>query len=396
MTTLIGTEGNDRLFGGDDGDSLSGLGGDDVLRGRNGDDRIEGGSGNDNIYGGYGADVLSGGAGVDILDYGGSSGGITINLTTGTGHGGDAEGDVLLDSFEIVRGCSFDDAITGDAANNALRGLTGDDTLSGLAGRDTLIGGQGDDVLDGGAGVDRLIGGDGIDTASYADSPVGPTINLTTGINTGGDAEGDIFSGIEIIEGSRLHGVHVIGDDGANTLHGLGGINVLDGMGGNDVAIGADDFDAFYGGKGNDRLDGAAYSDQLMGDAGDDILIGGADNDDLTGGTGADRFVYTSLADTTVTANANLREKIHDFSHVQGDVVDLGAIDADGDAANGDTAFTLTHGTAYTGTGHELLITQVGTGRSFLVRADVDGDRHTDFLVQIFVDAPLTEADFVL
>ncbi|MGK9166361.1 hypothetical protein KXR53_08695 [Inquilinus limosus] len=401
MAILIGTEDDDRLFGGDGDDSLHGLDGDDLLRGLGGDDRLEGGDGDDNLYGGSGADTLSGGAGIDTLNYGDSDAGVSVDLTTGVNHGGSAEGDVLLDSFEIVRGSLFDDVITGDAGDNALRGLAGDDVLFGLAGRDVLNGGDGDDVLDGGAAADHLIGGAGIDTVSYADSPVGPTINLTTSVSTGGDAEGDILSGIEIIEGSRERGIHVIGDDNVNVLRGLGAINSFDGLGGDDVATGADDFDSFRGGDGNDLLDGAGYHDQLMGGAGHDTIIGGTGNDNLYGddlydATGADRFVYTSLADTTVTTDANLREKILDFSHAEGDVVDLGAIDADDDAANGDTVFTVVAGTTYTGAGAELLITPIGTGRSFLVRADVDGDRHTDFLVQVSVDAPLTASDFVL
>ncbi|MGK9234332.1 hypothetical protein KXS07_22490 [Inquilinus limosus] len=401
MTILIGTDGDDRLFGGDGDDSLHGLGGNDLLRGRGGDDRLEGGDGDDNLYGGAGADTLSGGAGIDTLNYGDSDAGVSVDLTAGSAHGGDAEGDVLLDGFEIVRGSLFDDAVTGDAGDNALRGLAGDDVLFGLAGRDVLNGGDGDDVLDGGAGADHLLGGAGIDTVSYADSPVGPTINLTTGVSTGGDAEGDVLSGIEIIEGSRERGISVTGDDGVNILRGLGAINSFDGLGGDDIATGADYFDSFRGGDGNDLLIGAGYNDQLMGGAGDDTIIGGADNDnlygdDLTDATGADRFVYTSLADTTVTTYPDFRERIHDFSRAEGDIIDLGAIDADSDAANGDTAFTIVAGTTYTGVGAELLITQVGTGRSFLVRGDSDGDRRTDFLVQIFVDAPLTAADFVL
>ncbi|WP_052120161.1 calcium-binding protein [Inquilinus limosus] len=401
MTILIGTEDNDRLFGGDGDDSLYGLGGSDLLRGLDGDDWLEGGDGDDNLYGAAGADTLTGGTGIDILNYGDSAAGVSVNLTTGATHGGAAEGDVLRDSFEIVRGSLFGDALTGDAGDNALRGLAGTDILFGLAGRDVLHGGDGDDVLDGGAGADRLIGGAGIDTASYADSPVGPTINLTTGVSTGGDAEGDVLSGIEIIEGSRERGISVTGDDGVNILRGLGAINSFDGLGGDDIATGADYFDSFRGGDGNDLLIGAGYNDQLMGDAGDDTIIGGTGNDNLYGddlydATGADRFVYTSLADTDVTTYPDFRERILDFSRTEGDVVDLGAIDADGDAANGDTAFTIVAGTTYTGAGAELLITPVGTGRSFLVRGDSDGDRRTDFLVQVFVDAPLTGADFVL
>ena len=373
------------------GDSLAGSAEADALNGLDGDDTRDGAGGDDVLDGGAGADSLTGGVGIDTVDYGHSQAAVAIDLAAGAAHGGGAEGDSFGDAVEILRGSRFADTLAGDAADN---------TFFGAAGADILDGGDGDDVLDGGAGADHLIGGAGIDTVSYADSPVGPTINLTTGVSTGGDAEGDVLTGIEIIEGSLLRGINVTGDDGVNILRGLGAINSFHGMGGDDIATGADYADYFYGGDGNDFLDGAAYHDGLQGGAGDDTLIGGADNDDLYGddlydAIGADRFVYTALADTTVTSDANFREKIHDFSHAEGDVVDLGAIDADGNAANGDTAFAIVTG-AFTGAGAELLITPVGTGRSALVRADVDGDTRTDFLVQIFVDVPLTAADFVL
>jgi len=372
-------------------DSLAGSAGADALNGLDGDDILEGGAGDDVLDGGAGADSFIGGIGTDTVDYAHSQAGIAIDLGAGTIHGGDAEGDSFGDTIEILRGSRFADTLTGDAGGN---------TLFGAFGEDILEGGDGDDVLDGGAGADRLIGGAGIDTVSYADSQVGPTINLTTGVSTGGDAEGDVLSGIEIIEGSRLYGISLTGDEGVNILRGLGAINSFNGLGGDDIATGADYADYFYGGDGNDYLDGAAYRDGLQGGAGDDTIIGGAGNDDLYGddlynGIGADRFVYTSLDDTTVTSDANGRERILDFSHAEGDIVDLGAIDADGDAANGETAFTIVAG-GFTGAGAELSLTPVGTGRSVLVRADVDGDQHTDFLVQIFVDAPLSAADFVL
>ncbi len=55
------------------------------------------------------------------------------------------------------------------------------------AGADTLLGGGGDDVLIGGAGADRLDGDGGTDTASYSGSTAGVTVNLATGVNSGGD-----------------------------------------------------------------------------------------------------------------------------------------------------------------------------------------------------------------
>jgi Ca2+-binding RTX toxin-like protein len=396
MVTVPGTEGDDRLSGTDAGhDVLLGWGGNDLLRGRDGNDHLEGGAGDDNLYGGPGADTILGGGGIDILNYGDSATGVSVNLTTGANHGG-AEGDVILDSIEIIRGSLFDDSLTGDGNGTTLRGLAGDDSLHGLGGADRLDSGDGDDVLNGGAGADTIIGGGGIDTVSYADSVGGPTINLITGINTNGDAEGDILVGIEIIEGSRLYGARVTGDSGVNIFHGLGSLNGFDGLGGDDIAIGADYADYFYGGDGNDTLDGAGYIDGLHGGAGDDVLIGGAGNDYLYGEAGADRFVYTALADVDVVAEPTEQEKISDFSSAQGDRIDLSAIDADGDAANGDNAFHLVTG-GFTGAGAELLLVPLGTGRiSWQVKLDVDGDRHTDFVVSVFINAPLTAADFVL
>ena len=55
-----------------------------------------GNSGNNILAGLGGADTLDGGAGrVDTASYAASTSGVTVSLTTGTGSGGDAEGDTL-------------------------------------------------------------------------------------------------------------------------------------------------------------------------------------------------------------------------------------------------------------------------------------------------------------
>jgi Ca2+-binding RTX toxin-like protein len=114
-------------------DHISGLGGDDILIGL--------GS----------PDVLDGGAGTDTADHSASSAGVTINLATGTGHGGDAEGDTLI-GIEHVIGSAFADNLTG------------------TKGADILEGGGGNDVLNGGGGADILLGGAGNDMIRYNDS----------------------------------------------------------------------------------------------------------------------------------------------------------------------------------------------------------------------------------
>ena len=135
---IFGREGNDTLDGGNGVDALTGGKGNDVLHGGNGDDQIWGNAGNDTLHGGVGADTLAGGAGKDTADYNNSASAVTVNLAAGTGHGGDAEGDILK-SIENVTGSKFNDTLTGNAAGNTLTGGAGADTLSGGAGADTFV-----------------------------------------------------------------------------------------------------------------------------------------------------------------------------------------------------------------------------------------------------------------
>jgi Ca2+-binding RTX toxin-like protein len=133
-----------------------------VLDGGTGNDSLDGGAGNDTLIGGAGADKLAGGDGIDTADYSASPTAVTVNLTTGVGTGGDAQGDSLT-TIENLTGSKFDDVLTGDAGANKLDG------------------GAGNDVLTGGAGADVLIGGDGIDRVDYSASGAGVTVNLAKG-----------------------------------------------------------------------------------------------------------------------------------------------------------------------------------------------------------------------
>jgi Ca2+-binding RTX toxin-like protein len=87
---------------------------------------------------------------------------VNVNLTLGTGHGGDAEGDTLF-SIENLTGSAFDDTLTGNFANSHVSGGAGDDTLIGGTGHNTLEGGAGNDQLIAGPGANTLSGGTGAD-----------------------------------------------------------------------------------------------------------------------------------------------------------------------------------------------------------------------------------------
>lgn len=241
-------------FAGNDGaDSMLGSLLDDTISGGGGADDIAANDGNDLVEGGAGADILSGGAGIDTLSYWYSSAKVIVSLS-GTADGGDATGDRIA-GFENITGSDHNDILSGNNGANVLEG------------------GKGNDILKGGLGADILDGGGGTDTADYSSSRSGVTINLATGLATGGDASGDILSAIENISGSF----------GKDVLTGSTLANVLLGRGGDDL------------------LDGGVNADHLIGGSGQDRLIGGQGVDILEGRGGADTFVLSNLASSADT-----------------------------------------------------------------------------------------------
>jgi Ca2+-binding RTX toxin-like protein len=449
---LTGGGGNDVLSGGDGGDGLSGDAGDDVLRGGAGADALRGGDGidtasyydsivgmvvdlgttrasdadyllsieninggqgddtlngssganilagwggNDLLWGRAGADRLDGGTGIDTATYYWAPTGVTVDLAAGTGMVGEAKGDTYI-GIENVNGSN-----------------QGSDTLSGNAGANTLAGWGGNDVLRGGGGADRLEGGAGTDTASYYGAIVGVTVNLAVGTGSGGDAQGDTYFAIENVNGSQ----------GNDTLSGNAAANVLAGWGGDDVLRGGAAADKLDGGTGSDtasyyfsaagvtvnlatstgtggdaqgdsyvgieNVTGSTAADQITGNAVANALNGWADQDVLRGGGGADRFVFSAASDSKVGA----ADRIADFSHAQGDRVDLSAIDAN-TAAAGDQAFSFIGSGAFTHQAGQLRATV--SGGVTTIAGDINGDGVSDFHIQLTGAIGLVAVDFVL
>jgi Ca2+-binding RTX toxin-like protein len=315
------------------------------LRGGSGDDILMGGGGYDVLIGGAGADTLMGGSDRDEAHYGDSPVGVFVSLVTGTGSGGDAEGDTLS-GIEDVSGSDYDDWIVGDDGLNDLHGY------------------DGDDMLIGGGGEDFLWGNNGTDTASYADSGEGVVVYLDLndngwGAGYGGTAEQDFLYSIENLVGSSYAdtltgdgGNNVLkGGGGADTLYGEGGADTLSGEGGADTLKGGGGSDTLYGGDGADTLFGMNGSDTLYGDNGQDTLNGGNGRDFLTGGNGADTFAWWETSETsTGAANADV---IRDFNRTGGDVIDLSDIDANV-YAGGNQTFTFIGTAAFSGSPGEI------------------------------------------
>ncbi|NJL07089.1 MAG: calcium-binding protein [Methylacidiphilales bacterium] len=144
--TLSGIE---QVIGSGYDDTLTGDDGNNAFLGGAGNDTINGGGGNDMIYADAGADTLVGGTGIDTVTYAASVAGVTVNLATGHGSGGDAEGDTLSEIEQVI-GSGYDDTLTGDDGNNAFLGGAGNDLLMGGGGNDTYVFGTGDghDLVD--------------------------------------------------------------------------------------------------------------------------------------------------------------------------------------------------------------------------------------------------------
>ena len=194
------------------------------------------------------ADSFTGSGSRDWVSYAGSNAGVTIDLdSTATVSGGWAAGDNLRYIDNLI-GSRFADTLSGDSGVNTLRGRIGDDDLYGGAGNDILEGGVGNDWLYGSEGTDTLDGGTGEDTANYLFSDEGVRVNLalTTAQqdfetnsfgfarSQGGDAVGDILTGIENIRGS-LSSDWLTGDNNNNLLDGGLGNDRLEGSGGTDT-----------------------------------------------------------------------------------------------------------------------------------------------------------------
>ena len=356
IQNLTGSAHTDMLKGDMNPNVLMGMGGDDW------DDQattdvVEGG-----LFGGAGQDVLDGGDGNDWLDASGRG--------EAAGAAADDDGEAEANTANLIRGGSGNDMLIGgaghdrneidpngpDNSSGATDGDTEDDNAITLEGG--LFGGPGNDTLNGGAGADMIMGEAGDDVIIYdaADNTAvdadgipaasitgmvdgGPgtdtldasasTAGLTLDLNTADDA----FTNIENVIGSQAASNTLTGDGMANALTGGDEVDTIAGNAGNDVIMAGGGADvAITGGAGDDTIYGGAGNDSLVGGAGADLLVGGEGADTLTGGTGADTFVlgrepgHGGDDGDPATGADGIADTITDFNSLQGDVIDLTAL----------------------------------------------------------------------
>ncbi|MEH2264796.1 calcium-binding protein [Nostoc sp.] len=365
---IVGTNGNDLLYGGSSGNDPT-----------YGNDTIFGGEGNDYLNVNYSTsnNILNGGAGNDQFSAISSTGNNLISGDDGnddlsvSGYGGNFEGYTSVTSGKnTLNGGAGDDNLSanGSIGNNLLSGGDGNDSLTayGASGKNTLNGGAGNDYLgtDSSIGDNLLSGGDGNDSISlfspsnvssslvtqtvdggigddflsvnyyYTTGGITSTFNATT--NTGSITAGTNRVNYKNIERLSISGTvyddYIVGSGGNDTISGVDiGNDTIDGGTGDDY-LSSDNYSASQGiistfnaatnvgsiNAGTNRVNyknierlnifGTAYDDYIVGTNGNDTINGGTSgNDTIDGGKGDDLLLsqnYGASKGITSTFNA--------------------------------------------------------------------------------------------
>ena len=360
--TLTGTTVDDHLIGNIGDDTLLGLAGIDILEGGLGNDKLLGGAGNDQLLGGKGNDILDGGlgddlfvggSGIDIADYSSAARAVKVNLMLPGAQNTGGAGIDTLTGVEGLIGSKFNDTLgifqqSGgwtSPISGFVDGGAGVDTLSianftsgaynslgydpNIKNMENVTGSAYNDYIEGTAGNNVLKGMMGIDLLSYEHSSVGVYVNLSIT-----SAQDTIGAGIDTISS----------------------------------------FEDLYGSRFDDVLTGSNARNHLYGLDGNDVLRGGRGGDWLYGGNGADIFAYNNQIDSPNTNG----DYIGDFSHVQGDILDISGIDADLNIVGDQSFIQVSSFTKHAG---ELLINLSG-GVAY-VKGDTNGDGRADFTITL-------------
>ena len=263
-----------------------------------------------------------------------STGAVTLN-NSGTISGGTS---LPVNSQIAVVLSNHDDTLINTGVINGLVSLAGgNDLLDSHAGTingavlvgpgvsTVTLGAENNAVLLA-AGTHTVNGGGGINTVLYNSATAGVNASLALQGQAQGTGVGvDTLSNFQNLIGSNYDDT-LEGDGNNNILNGGTGTNtvsyshagsgvtvslLLAGSAQNTVGAGNDTLSNFQ------NLTGSAFADVLTGDANNNVIDGGGGGDILTGGLGADTFIYNP---------AGGQVTITDFSHAQGDKIDLSEV----------------------------------------------------------------------
>ena len=228
---VVGGSGNDTLAGG--GNSDTGFA-----------DTLLGGDGNDSLIQTLGNDVIDGGAGSDTLSFDSTiTGGVNVNLSTGTSSPVGSGFTATISSIESVVGTSGADSLVGGDVSH----LTVDS-----------VGNSQTEAFRPGAGNDTVVGGNplsGFQTrVEYTSNTSGQHVSVNLGVLDGNGfaTASDGLGGTD-----KLKNVH--------QLHGGAGNDLLVGGGAGRSSTTGTFFEIFRGNAGNDTIDGGDTTGGALG-----------------------------------------------------------------------------------------------------------------------------------
>ena len=389
---------------------LTGNGGSNRLSGAAGIDRLIGHGGNDILDGGTGADTMRGGVGDDTY-YVNDAGDLAIE---NAGEGTDivyssinyrlrehVENLTLTGSAVRGYGNGEDNRLIGNGANNILDGFAGADVMRGGLGNDTYyVDDLNDNVIENAAqGIDSVYSSVSFALASNVENLTltGSTAVRATG-NSGdnrlvGNDEDNILNGglgADVMRGGLGNDSYFVDDIGDNVVEdsGAGRDRVYTTV---SLTLGSNVEDIFLRGSNSINATGNSLDNVVRGNSAANVITGARGADDLQGGGGADTFVFDDP--DFGGFGASICDRIIDFSRTEGDIIDLGLVDANV-ALSADQAFAFLGTASFTGTAGELRYQQAG-GNTY-VYGDTDGDGAADFMIRLDGAHTPVGGDFIL
>jgi Ca2+-binding RTX toxin-like protein len=318
--TINGTAGNDSLVGGGGNDTINGLGGNDTLDGLAGEDVLRGGAGNDYLIDDDRAmDTLDGGLGNDTYELHQKDVGAHFVLQDAGGTDTVITGMdfVLPDGFEnlTMRGTDNPGFGTGNALDNLIvveRTAFAHAFVDGADGNDTLLGGDWQETFgfsqgSGNYGSDTVDGGEEWDEMNFFGARSGIVADMRSGTLAGGGTGGSgsvTFTRIESITATAFDD-HLTAHDGLFV-------------------------------ENNDDGGGGVHGAHLVGMEGNDTLVSGADNDFLEGGAGNDSYVFKAVGEA---AFDTIWDFVSGVDKIRLDAAFLGSLGASGNFTAGDERF---------------------------------------------------------
>ncbi|MGF1579111.1 MAG: hypothetical protein ACFCD0_07075 [Gemmataceae bacterium] len=359
--TVIGTEGDDVIFGGGGDDSLSGGDGFDMLDGGHGNDTLSGGLHRDIILGQHGNDIL---AAEEIIDYfPQESQFVLIADTAWIKQYNKLESIEDHASDEVKARTVYGLLLQGHIDFDALHSANQDefDRLMSLTSPEFLAEIQFEENFDSADIPKRL-------EAAQADNPSANLFELMR----------ELF-GDDLAENTRLKELKILEETQArkqkDQLDPYRQINT-----GTDVVLGGEGSDTIYGSDGDDRISGDGGSDTIFASQGKDVIFGGTDRNTSDGlFDPADFDQYTDSSDDTYVIRGTDNAETFTVTSSAGSSVEVTIVDDQGQSETLRLDLLgIEVGGIEAGGGNDVVT--IATGKDAFLNFSVDGGAGDDFI----------------